>query len=415
MEGPVFSYSPIIGGWGVKHMRQAVQFGAGKIGRGFLGQLLFEGGCQTTFVDADTLLVDALNARGAYPLRLVSDVETETLRIGSLRALDARRDGDAVAQAVVQAGLVSVAVGANALPHVAPALAAGLNARAAAGGGPLDILLCENQWHAASLMRDLLAPHLAPEALEYFETQVGLVETVIGRMVPMTTDQQRTEDPLLIVAEPYKELPIARAMLRGEPPPLPGLILADHFEAYEARKLYLHNMSHAALAYLGYQQGHKFIWQCAADADVLDTCRQALAEVIPALAAEYVLSPRDLTAFADDLLGRFANKALGDTVARVAADPLRKLRPEDRLVGAANLCLKHGIMPTGLARIIWFAFASAGYADANPQALTAPRWALGEEAALAAVAGLPSGSVLSQMVLSHGRKHLWMGLVPPQF
>lgn len=396
-------------------MRKAVQFGAGKIGRGFLGQLLFEGGYRTTFIDADTALVDTLNVRGEYPLRLVSDAETQTVNIGSLRALDARRDGDAVTQAVVEADLVGVAVGANVLPHVAPALAAGLNARALSVCGPVDVLLCENQWHAATLMRGLLEPYLVPEARRYFETQVGLVETVIGRMVPMTTEAQRAEDPLLIVAEPYKELPIARAMLRSVPPPLPGLILADRFEAYEARKLYLHNMSHAALAYLGYQRAHEFIWQCAADADVLDTCRQALGEVIPALSAEYGLPLLDLTAFADDLLCRFANKALGDTVARVAADPLRKLRPEDRLVGAANLCLKHGIMPVALAKIIWFAFASTGHADANPQALTVPRWALGDEAALTAITGLAGDSVLSEMILSHGKKHPWIGPVPPRF
>ena len=46
---------------------------------------------------------------------------------------------------------------------------------------------------------------------------------------------------------------------------MPGLILADNFEAYEARKLFLHNMSHAALAYLGYARGYEYIWQCAAD------------------------------------------------------------------------------------------------------------------------------------------------------
>ena len=396
-------------------MRQAVQFGAGKIGRGFLGQLLCEGGCRTTFVDADTALVDALNARGEYPLRLASDAETQTVRIGNLRALDARRDGDAITQAVVEADLVSIAVGAAVLPHVAPALAAGLNARASAGCGPINVLLCENQWHAAALMRGLLAPHLAPKAMGYFESQVGLVETVIGRMVPITTPEQRAEDPLLVVAEPYKELPVARAMLRGDPPPLPGLILADNFEAYEARKLYLHNMSHAALAYLGYQRCHEYIWQCAADADVLDTSRQALDEIIPALGAEYGLTLLDLTTFADDLLRRFANRALGDTVARVAADPLRKLRPEDRLVGAAHLCLKRGVTPTALAKIIWFAFTYEERADVNPQALTAPRWALGDEAALTAITGIEGDSVLSEMILSHAPKTLWIGPVPPRF
>ena len=379
-------------------MDKAIQFGAGKIGRGFLGQLLFEGGYQTTFIDADIALVDALNVCGEYPLYLVSDAETQTLCIGNLRALDARRDHDLVTKAVVEADLVSLAVGANVLPHVAPTLAAGLNARAASGCGPIDILLCENQWHAATLMRGLLAPHLAPEACEYFETQVGLVETVIGRMVPMTTDEQRTEDPLLVVAEPYKELPVARAMLRGEPPSLPGLILADNFEAYEARKLYLHNMSHAALAYLGYRRGHEFIWECASDPSVSEVCRVALTEIVPALTAEYGLSRDALTAFAEDLLQRFANQALGDTVARVAADPLRKLRPDDRLVGTARLCLKHAVLPSALAVVIAAALRYDAPDDPGAQKLLRLRRQLGVAGVLESVCGTKIGSELGRLV-----------------
>ncbi len=388
-------------------MRNAVQFGAGKIGRGFLGQLLYEGGYNTTFVDADTSLVDALNVRGEYPLRLVSDIETHTRPIKNLCALDARRDADKMTQAVAEADLLSIAVGANVLPHVAPALAAGLNARAASGAGPVDVLLCENQWHAASLMRGLLEPHIAPAAREYSENHVGLVETVIGRMVPTTTEEQRTEDPLLIVAEPYKELPIARAMLRAEPPSLPGLILAGNFEAYEARKLYLHNMSHAALAYLGYPKGHEYIWQCAADPDVLNICRKALAETAQALVDWYgEFTDEALQSYCDDLLRRFTNKALGDTVARVAADPLRKLRPEDRLVGAAALCQRNGNDITALAEIIAAALIYDASGDTSAQELQKCRRLMGDQKVLESLCEIKPGSPLFHGVLSALRQRL---------
>ena len=379
-------------------MLKAVQFGAGKIGRGFLGQLLFEGGCHTTFVDADAALVGALNVCGAYPLRLASDAEILTLLIGNLRALDARREEGAVVRAVAGADLVSVAVGVHALPRVMPLLAAGLNARAEAGGGPLDVLLCENQWHAAALVRGLLLPHIAPEAREYFDAQVGLVETVIGRMAPAITDRQRAEDPLLVVAEPYKELPVARAMLRAAPPPLPGLVLADDFEAYEARKLYGHNMSHAALAYLGHPRGHEYVWQCTADPAVAGVCRAALAEVVPALAAEYGQPQDGLAAFANDLLARFANRTLGDTVARVAADPVRKLRPDDRLVGAAALCVRHSISPVAQARVIRAAFRYDAPDDPSAQELQARRQKDGDDRALEAVTGIAPGSELWRLI-----------------
>jgi len=55
-------------------MKQAIQFGAGNIGRGFLGQLFYESGYRTVFVDVDRDLVTRLNREGAYPLDLVEMV-----------------------------------------------------------------------------------------------------------------------------------------------------------------------------------------------------------------------------------------------------------------------------------------------------------------------------------------------------
>ena len=107
-------------------MLKAVQFGAGSIGRGFLGQLLFEGSYQTTFVDTDTVLVKALEGRGSYPLRLVGAAETHNLCIGNLHALLASDTGKII-HAIAEANLMSTAVGVAALPQIAPVIAAGLN------------------------------------------------------------------------------------------------------------------------------------------------------------------------------------------------------------------------------------------------------------------------------------------------
>lgn len=357
----------------------AVHFGAGNIGRGFLGQLYAEGGYEIVFVDANAELIAQLNARGAYPLRLVSNDSVETLTVGGVSAIDVQ-DGEAIGAALAGAAIVGVSVGVAHLPQVAPVLAAGLQSRSA----PLDILLCENQWHAAAAMREFAD----------FPEHIGLVETVIGRMVPAPTEAVKAEDPLLIVAEPYKELPIARAMLRAPAPILPGLILADNFDAYEARKLFLHNMSHAALAYVGWGQSLEFIWQCAAHPYVASVCRDALAEASAALVAEYGFAPSDLSAFSDDLLRRYANKELGDTVARVAADPLRKLRPNDRLVGVANLCLTHGIAPNALARIIAYAL----FHERPPRG---PAFAEDVSLRLQSVSGVAPDSALAKLVVGN--------------
>jgi len=122
--------------------------------------------------------------------------------------------------------------------------------------------------------------------------------------------------------------------------------------------------------------------------------------VCRALAAEYGMDVGALASFADDLMRRFGNQALGDPIARVAADPLRKLRPEDRLVGAALLCLKHGIEPLALAHVIRAALSYDNPADPAAVRLQEMRLAQGDDGVMETVCGLPRGSALARLVCS---------------
>ena len=254
-------------------MKKAVQFGAGNIGRGFLGQLLYESGFETVYVDVDEDLIAELNRRHSYPLRLVSaDGSIANSTVGNVRAVSGK-DVDAVAAEFSNADIAGTSVGVKVLPHIAAAIARGIGARASRHAGPLNILLCENQWHAATHLRSHLDPLLDEAVAEYADTNIGLVETVIGRMVPAPTAESRAEDPLLVLAEPYKQLPISRAQTVGTMPIIVGVDPSDRFEAFEARKLYLHNAAHAALAYIGYGK-HEYIWQCALDPEITDVCRR---------------------------------------------------------------------------------------------------------------------------------------------
>ena len=149
----------------------------------------------------------------------------------------------------------------------------------------------------------------------------------------------------------------------------------------------------------GYARDHEFIWQCAADPTVAAVCRDALAEVAPALAAEYGFAPAALEAFNADLLRRFTNKALGDPVSRVAADPLRKLRPADRLIGAATLCLKHGIAPLALAQVIAAALRYDPPTDSAARQLQQMRWEKGDAGALAEISGVAPETPLGRLIL----------------
>ncbi|NLF02982.1 MAG: mannitol-1-phosphate 5-dehydrogenase, partial [Anaerolineales bacterium] len=151
------------------------------------------------------------------------------------------------------------------------------------------------------------------------------------------------------VAEPYKVLPVDREAFVGDIPQIVGMEAVAPFTAYVERKLYIHNAAHAMLAYLGYRRGHEYGYEALEDPTVRGLVDQALGESSRALIAEHSMDAQALQAHVRDLLARFANRALADPIDRLARDPLRKLKPDDRLVGAARLVERHGIQPVGLA------------------------------------------------------------------
>lgn len=319
-----------------------IAFGAGNVGRGFIGDLFATAGWRVVFLDVAPALVDALHAEGSYTHETVSTEGVTTRTITGVDAVDST-DQDAVDRLITDADLITTSVGARILPKVAPALAHGLHARWHADRGPLDILLCENLHGAAAIVRDLLVEHLPAEDQTRLETDLGLAETSIGRMIPATPPEPG-QSPTLIRVEPYRTLPYDASALRGPEPHVEGLhpVRDIPFAFYSDRKLFLHNMGHCTCAYLGERFGYDYIWQAVADPAIRALTHAAMTQSALALATRYNADPIALARHIDDLLARFANQALADTVERVGRDPARKLAPDDRLLGAYRLARSQG-------------------------------------------------------------------------
>ncbi len=329
--------------------QKAVIFGAGNVGRGFLGQLFSESGYEVVFVDIAEPLIEVLRSRRAYTIRLVDNQHAEEVRVGPVTGL-LSREREAVARALAEATLGATAVGARALPHIAPLVAEGIALRAHRQvSAPLNLIVCENLKGAASIFRGMLAEYLDGTTRDYLASHVGFVDTVIGRMVPELPPELRARDPSLIIVEPYKELPVDRHGFVGEIPAIVGMQAVDNIALYTARKLYLHNMAHAILGYLGYRRGYRFGYNALEDAEIRPILNAALEESLRGIVAAYRANEAWLRNHVADLLARCANRALADPVLRLARDPLRKLAPDDRLVGAARAAEAAGNMPLALA------------------------------------------------------------------
>jgi mannitol-1-phosphate 5-dehydrogenase len=331
-----------------------VQFGAGNIGRSFVGALFSRAGWDVVFVDVDSWIVSLLNGAKYYPVIIKRDGKAdETRRIGPVRAVDVK-DPILVSYEIAEADMIAVSVGKRALPAVLPLIARGLRDRFKEDPKrPMDIIIAENARSAPDLCRTALAKELGPQYP--LEQLVGLVETSIGKMVPIMEEKSLAQDPLQLFAEEYETLIVDKRGFRGPIPDIPGLCPVDAIAAYVDRKLFIHNLGHAAAAYLGYRAdpSKRFIPEALRLPGVEAGVRKAMDEAADALVLAYpeAYSRQDLADHIEDLLGRFKNQALGDTVHRVGRDLPRKLSRDDRLVGAMLLCAQKKVPFTGIAAV----------------------------------------------------------------
>ncbi len=321
--------------------KKAVMYGAGNIGRGFIGQLLYESGYEVCFIDVNQKLIKQLNTEKEYPVRLLDDDGYEETLVRNVRAVDGN-DIDAVAQAIAEADICATAVGVNVLKFTAEPFRQGIIRRFAAGGGPLNIIICENLIGADIYLKKLISEKMSEEEQDCLQ-HVGFVEASVGRMVPVQTPEMQDGNPLRICTERFCQLPVDRAAFRGEIPPIKNMVPFEPFSYYIERKLFIHNMGHATAAYFGKLAGCEYIWQAMERPEIVLCVLRAMLESAVALSKKYNVPFMELHSHIEDLLHRFSNHALGDTVDRVGGDIKRKLSLNDRLAGAYRLCKEEGV------------------------------------------------------------------------
>ena len=146
---------------------KAVMYGAGNIGRGFIGQKFYLSGYDTTFIDVNKEVVDLLNERGEYPIYFTRKDRYVPESVKNLKAVNGK-DNAAVIEAIADCDIMATALGVNILPFVAPLIAEAVVKRAAKNA-PLNILICENMIGSNEYLHGLVEPHIPEEVKGWFE------------------------------------------------------------------------------------------------------------------------------------------------------------------------------------------------------------------------------------------------------
>ena len=390
--------------------KKIVIVGAGRIGRGFVGDLFGAAGYHLLLVDIDRTLVDGLRRAGRYTLVRLRGAgrPPDVAEVTGYAALHTSQEAE-IAQAIVRADALAVAVFPQDFADVARELAPGLRARQAQrGSAPLDLLLCANIVHPGPLFEAELEQALPPGAWGVVSRWLGVVETVVPRIVPAWvagTDAPTGALPP-IRSNGYPDLFVDRCAFRGPIPAVPGLVPVDDLRAQEARKIYTYNTFHASLAYLGALRGYTLAAECLADPEVRAGARGALEEAARAVRAEYGFERGEMARWVENTVRYTDLPDLGDTVRRHGADPRRKLRRQDRLVGPLLLARKHGQEASHLVRVAAAALRFNVPGDLSAAYVRERVAAMGVEAAVRELCGLgdAEAGLIAEIVMAYGEE-----------
>jgi mannitol 2-dehydrogenase len=209
-------------------------------------------------------------------------------------------------------------------------ITAALKKRRDAGEPPFTIMSCDNiqgNGHAARRSFVAFANLKDPELGKWVETNVEFPNSMVDRITPVTTDEDRAlvrdrfglDDGWPVVCEPFTQWALEDAFNQGRPPfEDAGVQVVPDVEPYELMKLRLLNASHQALCYFGYLAGYRLVHYVAQDplfAEFLlaymDREATPTLEPVPGI---------DLDEYKHQLIDRFSNAQVKDTVARLCAE-----------------------------------------------------------------------------------------------
>ncbi|MCI9889351.1 mannitol-1-phosphate 5-dehydrogenase [Micrococcales bacterium 31B] len=328
-------------------MPTAVHFGAGNIGRGFVGLILHNSGYEVIFADVAAPLIEALQTADSYEVREVG-AESKTTVVDAFRALNSASQEAEVIAEIAAADIVTTAVGPNILKFVAPVIAKGLAARAA-DATPLQVMACENALGATDILAGHIAEHCSAE--EYGRGVYA--NTAVDRIVPA----QAPDAGLNVTVETYFEWAIEQGAFGDNVPDLVGATFVDDLGPYIERKLFTVNTGHATTAYFGLAAGVSKISDAVAHPEVRPRVEATLAETKALLVDKYGFEPEVQQGYIDKILGRFANPHLPDTAERVGREPLRKLSRNERFISPAAQLAERGLGTDALVATVAAALA----------------------------------------------------------
>ena len=345
-------------------------FGFGPIQSGLFAKEAFQSGnfMRIVVAEIDAQLVDAVRAnKASYYVNVAKADGIEPLRIDNVELLNPNVTSDRQSLLEVLAQSTEII---TSLPSVSfyesgqansvvSLIAEGLKNSSAKA---TIIYTAENNNHAAEILEKAVSDKnaaLSKRKVQFLNTVIGKMSRVVADPAEISELKLKTIAPGIeraFLVEQFNRIMVSRTQIAGFTPGIKVFIEKEDLLPFEEAKLYGHNAIHSLLGFIGALKGARSMTELKDDKVVMQIGRDAfLKESGAALVKKYAYLGDELFTeagfkdFAEDLLERMTNPYLGDTIARVTRDVVRKLEMDGRIFGTIQLALEHGIEPKNMA------------------------------------------------------------------
>lgn len=324
-----------------------IHFGAGNIGRGFIGQVLNESGYNITFVDINELIVTTLNQVDNYKV-IIKDNKTEKI-VNNFSALNSLTDTNQIIETINKADLVTTSIGVSVLPSIAKTIAVALKIKTKENNTKaIDIMACENIINATELLKTEIFKHLDNDEKKFVNQYVGFVNVLVDRTVLI----KKNSDPLLVEVENYYEWTINQTQIKSQiNNQIKNANYTNNLYRYIQRQLLITSIGYEASSYLAAYNQEKDIFNDLKNEKAHNQLLSVLEETKNLLLTKHEFKQEEIIPYQEMIIDRLKNNEIKEDINKLCRLPINKLANDQILITAITDCYKQNLEYNNLARI----------------------------------------------------------------
>ena len=309
-------------------MKKAIHFGAGNIGRGFIGPVLQDNNYEVIFVDVDERLIDKLNTSKEYKVFKLGNTKDNSINVQNVSAVSLN-NFSAISDILNEATLISSSVGPKFVQDVFDVI------NKVQFKNEVTFIAFENMYRASSTVQ---------KNSEASNPNLTVIDAVVDKIIP-----PQKKGSLDIIVENYGSIILDES--KTKPLEISDIVKYGHYEEEFIKKLWLLNGLHLQLAYFGISKGYKYIHEIYKSDEGKEFAIKASSELMNAFSL-YAKKYDDIEEFSLNINDRFSSDTINDELLRIARNPKIKFSENERFAKPLDILIQNDQPVESFKRII---------------------------------------------------------------